>query len=70
MYKYKTSEQWKIIGTGYGGRYLCRKGKVLKKFGSTEGLWSSVSGQLDWVKEVMAEYNTECRDEEEQEKQE
>ena len=65
MHKNKATGLWRIIGTVYGGGYLCGKGKVSKVLGSTDGLWSSVPAQLDWVKEVMAEYNTECRDEEE-----
>ena len=51
---------------GYEGGYLCGKGKGLKKSSSTIGLWSSVPAQLDWVKEVMEEYSTECNEEEEE----
>ena len=61
MHRHETTGLWRIIGTVYGGGYLCGKGKVAKVFGTTDGLWSSVPAQLDWVKKVMAEYNTECR---------
>ena len=69
MIKNKTTGRWQIIGLGYGGGYSCGKEKGLKKSSSTIGLWSSVPAQMEWVKEVMAEYSTECN-EEDQENQE
>ena len=66
MHKNETTGRWSIIGTVYGAGYLCRKGKVKKFLGSTDGLWSSVPAQLDWVKKVMEEYSTECSDKEQE----
>merc|ERR1712105_10277 len=63
MHKNETTGRWKIIGTVYGGGYVCGKGKV-----TTNGLWNSVPAQLDWVKEVMEEYSTECTDKEKKKK--
>ena len=66
MHKNETTGRWSIIGTVYGGGYHCGKGKVNKFLGSTDGMWSSVPAQLDWVKEVMEEYFTECTDQEQE----
>ena len=66
MHKNETTGRWKIIGTVFGGGYLCGKGKVAERFGSNNGLWNSVPAQLDWVKEVMEEYSTECTDQEQE----
>ena len=63
MHRNKSTGLWRIIGTVFGGGYLCGRGTIARMFGSTNGLWSSVSAQLDWVKEVVEEYSTVCRDE-------
>ena len=66
MHKNETTGRWSIIGTVYGAGYLCGIGKVKEFSGSTNGLWSSVPAQLDWVKKVMEEYSTECIDKEQE----
>ena len=66
MHKNETTGRWSIIGTVYGAGYLCGIGKVKEFSGSTNGLWSSVPAQLDWVKKVMEEYSTECSDKEQE----
>jgi len=56
------SGRYRIIGTVYGRGYDCRTGNVKKFEGAKSGVWSSIPAQLDWVKDTMAEFHTECRD--------
>ena len=62
MYLSESTNRYQIIGTVFGGGYDCRRDKIQTFEGSTDGMWSGVSVQLDWIKSVMSEISTQCRD--------